>query len=307
MLKGEGIAGYRQRYSVHYIHGTAGYGTLLGGGDDESDSATTSRGVGGYDEAGVEDLISNRLIGWELSDLVMGFENQGLSSLSLSPEAQALVTETKSWLEGKDWFRERGIPWRRSWLLHGIPGTGKTSLVRALGQEFDLPIYVFDIASLRNDEMRKEWLKVLRETPCLILIEDIDATFDGRDNRHEEGMTFDCLLNCLDGVERTDGLLTIITTNNIDNLDPALAGVTRDGDTTRPGRVDRVVEMGELDSAGRIKLARRILGEHYGTCGAEVVSEGHGETGAQFQERCIQRALRLYLQEESDRGQKAES
>ena len=54
-------------------------------------------------------------------------------------------------------------------------------------------------------------------------------------------LTFDCLLNCLDGVERTDGIFTIVTTNDISKVDPALGQPRKlpDGTTefisTRPG------------------------------------------------------------------------
>ena len=48
---------------------------------------------------------------------------------------------------------------------------------------------------------------------------------DGDDKRPRPAappLTFDCLLNCLDGVERADGIFTIITTNDIGKIDPAL-------------------------------------------------------------------------------------
>ena len=45
---------------------------------------------------------------------------------------------------------------------------------------------------------------------------------DGKGGPLLNPLTFDCLLNCLDGVERSDGIFTIITTNDIAKVDPAL-------------------------------------------------------------------------------------
>jgi len=60
---------------------------------------------------------------------------------------------------------------------------------------------------------------------------------DGNDNDKGRGalgppLTFDCLLNCLDGVERADGIFTVITTNDLSKIDPAL-GLPRQLPTAR--------------------------------------------------------------------------
>ena len=104
-----------------------------------------------------------------------------------------------------------------------------------------------------------------------------------------DNLTFDCLLNCLDGVERADGVLLVITTNRLDKLDPAL-GVPKSQISTRPGRIDRVLELRDLDDTGRRQLCQRILHEWPETW-EETARLGAGETGAQFQERCTQLAL----------------
>src|SRR5438046_10532869 len=79
---------------------------------------------------------------------------------------------------------------------------------------------------------------------------------------------FDCLLNCLDGVERSDGVFTIITTNDVSKIDPAL-GLPRklpDGTvefiSTRPGRIDKAVELTYMEPEDKKRLARRILGDY---------------------------------------------
>ena len=92
--------------------------------------------------------------------------------------------------------------------------------------------------------------------PCIALLEDIDATFDGRKGMGKH-LTFDCLLNCIDGAERIEGVFVILTTNDFSKVDAALGG----GGQTRPGRVDRVFELPLLNKEGQRQLAARILEE----------------------------------------------
>ena len=103
--------------------------------------------------------------------------------------------------------------------------------------------------------------------------------------------------NNIDGIEKTNGLFTVITTNKIDKLDDAL-GIPRENQngtmiSTRPGRIDRAIELKELDEDCRKKIAKRILCD-FPDKTSVMVKKGEGDTGAQFQERCMQLALKLY-------------
>jgi hypothetical protein len=210
------------------------------------------------------------------------------------------IQDAKRWRDSEHWYKDKLIPWKRGWLLHGVPGTGKTSLVKAIGQCLDLPIHSFDLATMNNQELSHYWDRMLNATPCIALIEDLDAVFKGRENRlsssmHKDKLTFDCLLNCISGVQQTDGVFVIITTNNIHDIDEAI-GIMRSQTSnisSRPGRIDRVLELKALDTKCRQKIARRILNEYPDTI-EKAVAEGDGDTGAQFQERCSQIALKRF-------------
>ena len=117
-------------------------------------------------------------------------------------------------------------------------------------------------------------------------------------------LTFDCLLNCLDGVERSDGIFTVVTTNDISKIDPALGQPRKlpNGEvefiSTRPGRVDKAVELGHMENADKKRMARRILGG-YEKQYLEMLNfvdkfPDLPETPAQFQERCSQIALKCF-------------
>jgi len=223
--------------------------------------------------------------------------NHTLDSLALSDSAMEAVLEAKRWKQSEQWYKDHGLPWRRGWLLYGQTGTGKTALARAVAEGLDLPVYIYDLASLANDEFQSAWKEMLSAVPCIALIEDIDAVFEFR--RALVGdLTFDCLLNCLDGIERADGLFVIITTNDSAKLDVALGVADGTGRSTRPGRIDRAILMECPNEKGRLKIAKRILTD-YPEFIEEVVSTGDGETGAQFQERCACIALRLFWEEKT--------
>jgi hypothetical protein len=256
-----------------------------------------------------------------------------LNNLIFPQRVKDLIREIELWRNHRDWYRGKGIPWKRGWLLYGPPGTGKTALARAFAEDLNMPIYVFNLAQMSNHELMKAWTDMQVNVPCIALIEDIDNVFHGRENiarkfspmplmmtppkegdNHQHGggmpmtpLTFDCLLNCLDGVERSDGIFTVITTNDLSKIDPALGQPRKlpDGTlefiSTRPGRIDKAVELTYMECADKKRMAERILGE-YEDAYREMLEfieryPDLQETPAQFQERCGQIALTNFWNE----------
>jgi len=252
------------------------------------------------------DIRTSFPLKWTLDEIGQPQADNALDSLSLSQNILDAVDEAKTWKQSEEWFKDKGIPWKRGFLLHGKPGTCKTAFTRALGQELNVPIFSFDLATMSNQDFIMEWHKTISHTPCIVLFEDIDGVFDGRENiaTHgmENGLTFDCFLNSIDGVENTDGMFIIITTNDISKIDSAI-GLPSNGSpeessmssmSTRPGRIDRTIEFRTLDPAGREKMANRIFNGIPKHQWESILNDKHDDTGAQFQERCSRLAVKLF-------------
>lgn len=144
---------------------------------------------------------------------------------------ESLHEDVHKFCNNRQWYLERGIPYRRGYLLHGPPGNGKSSTVLALASEMSLNICVINLGnSLMGDEELTTMMNNLPDE-SILLFEDIDCVFNQRQGTadKENKLTFSGLLNAIDGVAAPEGHVLIMTTNHPENLDPAL---------TRPGRCD---------------------------------------------------------------------
>lgn len=242
-----------------------------------------------------------RLVTWTPEDLI-DRPAQGVRPFDSHPVAAELLSqfdEINVWLRHEQWFRSRGIPWKRGYLLASQPGAGKDTLVRNLALLHDLPVYSFDLSTYDNRDFPSDWQRVMANAPAIALLSDIDAVFHLRENvavkgKQREGLTFDCLLNTISGVSSSDGVLLFITTNHLELVDPAL-GIPTNGGThsTRPGRIDKIIRMGTMGEPERRTLAKHILSD-FPELIEETVEAGNGETAAQFQDRCSQLGMKMF-------------
>lgn len=159
-----------------------------------------------------------------------------LASVSLPKDQKdRIVADLKKFLEAEEAYNRLAIPWHRGYMFYGPPGTGKTSLVKALAHEFSLDLWYISLSDLKAES---SLLQLLSEVGprSILLLEDIDTikiTHD-RDDTEPGTISMGSLLNTLDGVATPHGLITMMTTNRFDVLDPAL---------TRAGRMDLIEEL----------------------------------------------------------------
>ncbi len=281
----------RRRFTIQRVVGRAGRRPPRGGppgGDRSGDEPMTASGGSSPSGTIGDESAGRRYLKWAESELGPPAPPDPLGPLAFPPAIDDLVTEARRWLASEKWYKEKQMPWRRGWLFYGPPGTGKTSLARAICVALDIKLIVLELGTLDDGELIRAWHDARNSTPCMVLIEDIDNVFHLRENVMGEqgpGLNFGTLLNCVGGVEGADGILLVVSTNKIELIDPALGVPDATGKSTRPGRIDRAVELTYLDEACRKRVAARILAD----CPDAVpgaVAAGDGMTGAQFQEHC---------------------
>lgn len=193
--------------------------------------------------------------------------NKTRANTIYSEQVNCELFDDMDWfIKHEDWFAERGIPYKRGYLLHGLPGTGKTSIAKILANMYEMPVFVLDLSTVgSNSNLIKLATEInyhARNKRYIILMEDLDrsAIFDpdedqyGRRRKPEaETPTIDCMLNFLDGVVETHGRVCIVTANDKSKLDvcPAMF---------RPGRIDRVLEFGHCTVDQIMQLCRVFYG-----------------------------------------------
>ncbi|RAH84028.1 P-loop containing nucleoside triphosphate hydrolase protein [Aspergillus japonicus CBS 114.51] len=174
-----------------------------------------------------------------------------LDSVVLDQETKAgVLADIARFLMNKTVYEVRGLPYRRGYLLHGPPGTGKTSLCYAIAGHLKLPIYVIDPSSSSLDENSFRTLFSELPSRCIVMMEDVDCTditksrAPGHDKNDQNmmmsgrpltqnGISLSVLLNAIDGVDASEGRILMMTSNHAEKLDAALI---------RPGRVDMRIE-----------------------------------------------------------------
>lgn len=176
---------------------------------------------------------------------------RGLDSVVLkSDQLERLRDDLAAFLGAEERYVRMSQPWHRGYLFYGPPGTGKTSLARALATEFELPTYYLPLGDISKDSDLMQLVSGIKPRSVLLL-EDVDSFHAATDRTDEKDRTsVATLLNALDGVWTPHGLITMMTTNNRDALDPALI---------RAGRIDVDEELGNLDQDQAWRLAERLV------------------------------------------------
>ncbi|ORY27769.1 P-loop containing nucleoside triphosphate hydrolase protein [Naematelia encephala] len=156
-------------------------------------------------------------------------------SVILPPHIKnGLLADVKDFLSEGDraWYAARGISHRRGYLLHGRPGSGKTTLVTAIASQLKLSVRVISPAARGMHDQKLNLVFRSCNQGDLILIEDIDCVMPmKRQNDNDDGLfeaeekdsknknylprstvTLSGLLNAIDGVSSQEGCILFATT-----------------------------------------------------------------------------------------------
>ena len=174
-------------------------------------------------------------------------------------------------------YKRQGIPYKRTYLLHGPTGTGKSSLIKAFLNETGRHCIMVPWSRIKTasdfTNLCRTHYKKLTQKDVILVFEDFDANSsktvkvrealqqpvkkeenDKEENllkgtietmmkmstlplEKEDEFTLECVLNTLDGVHELYDAVIVFTTNDIGALDPAFL---------RPGRIDQIIHMDRI-------------------------------------------------------------
>jgi len=210
-------------------------------------------------------------------------------------------------------YRRWGARPPKGVLLYGPPGTGKTLLARCMAREAGarfIHLRASDITSKWYGEaerrMQGAFDRARREAPAVIFFDEIDAIARAREDSHEAThRVVSTLLENMDGLEESKGVIVIAATNRPETVDSAL---------TRPGRFDRLVEVPLPDREGRRAIfnvhlrkaeanaSRRLFEELNGAAWDRLLDASEGFSGAEIEET-VRRALEAKVREGATEGE----
>ena len=147
-----------------------------------------------------------------------------------SPEFQRVIQEMEMFLNGdtKQKFDDYGFLYKRSALLHGVPGTGKTVIVNRIAREVikNGGIVLFNPHPDILAKGMKAFDDLQPESTVLVVFEELDELI----SEHREKP----FLNLLDGEIQKNNVMYLATTNHIENINPRIY---------RPGRFASLIEV----------------------------------------------------------------
>lgn len=120
-------------------------------------------------------------------------------------------------------YTDLDIPYKKIFLFHGPPGTGKTSTIRALATRFKHHLSIVKSVVDMDDNTLESMISTLRKKTFLVL-EDVDCLFSQQVDRQMTARTnisFSGFLNMLDGITQYEKLIVFVTTNYLEKLDTA--------------------------------------------------------------------------------------
>jgi SpoVK/Ycf46/Vps4 family AAA+-type ATPase len=153
----------------------------------------------------------------------------GSDSLILSRYTESLIEEFLGSVRAYDLLQSKGVPVSNRLLIHGPPGTGKTSIARHISAELHLPLVTTRsdtlVSSLLGQTSRniREVFDYASRMPCVLFLDEFDALAKDRADSHEIGELQRVVIALLQNMDAlSEATVLIAATNHAQLLDPAV-------------------------------------------------------------------------------------
>lgn len=189
--------------------------------------------------------------GWQVKSKI---KKHGLDNLALDEEVASIFKKEFDYFRNNEGdYRKLGLPYKMCIVLHGQPGSGKSSIIRSLASDYGMNVCNLPLTGLSDRSFNDAIVSAPDNS--IIVVEDFDSCSavlkrkgvtgdlikdsleDGVEKEGFSFLTLSGILNTLDGVASLDNKIIIFTTNCLSKIDSALL---------RSGRVDSIIELPKI-------------------------------------------------------------
>lgn len=207
-------------------------------------------------------VIKRKVFTWDDNEwnFYQELNNRRLETILLKKgQKERIVKFIQEFQDERDWYIDNDIAYKTGIIFDGPPGTGKTSLVKAIAGHLKKDLCVLSCDGLYGSKFTKAINSLPKES--ILLLEDFDSIGATKDRKilDEQGgipmmeTSLSELLNGIDGIFNSDGRIIIATTNRLETLDKALV---------RKGRFDLTETLGYVDESVVLGFFKRFFPEY---------------------------------------------
>ena len=191
--------------------------------------------------------ISGERDGW--TSIKSFVEKRGFDTLFFDGNIhQEIKDHIDNWERCEDVFAKRGLTHKTGILVHGKPGTGKSTLAKAIASDLNYVLISIDSSSFDNINLIELTNAINNDNmKAVIFIDELDTIFKSRDDdtTDDQKARVNKLLSFLDGVNSPNHAIFVATTNYFNKLDAAVK---------RKGRFDKVIELTDMNADTALRM-----------------------------------------------------
>lgn len=201
--------------------------------------------------------------------LIREVEGPGLDRVELQPQTRSVVRELLAESRYASKLEAAGIPRRRSLLLSGPPGCGKTLTARSLGAELKLPVFTARLSAIIGSYLGqtggnlRDLFAFAQRTRCVLLLDELDALGRTRGRSQDVGEIDRVIISLLQELDHSAPAGLIVGATNLpQNLDPALwrrFDVTLELPRPTPAQLRRFIQHRSREAGISAATVRRAI------------------------------------------------